>query len=153
LLAQHAIAQADVDRQTAAAQSAQAALAAADAALASAQLKLGFTQVRAPIDGRVSNVRVTPGNLVSSADVLTSVVSVNPVYVYFKVDEQSWLEINRLRARARQDGHTPLIGVSMELSDESGYPHAGRLDFVDNRLHTDSGTMQLRAVFENHDGL
>ncbi|SFL08894.1 efflux RND transporter periplasmic adaptor subunit [Rhodanobacter glycinis] len=153
LLAQHAIAKAEADRQTTAAQSAQAALAAANAALASAQLNLGFTQVRAPIDGRVSNVRVTPGNLVSSADVLTSVVSVNPVYVYFDVDEQTWLKLDHLRAKARQGGHVAHIGAAMELTDESGYPHAGQLDFVDNQLHVDSGTMRLRAVFNNHDGL
>ena len=153
LLAQHAIAQAEADRQFTAASSAQAALAAADAALANARLDLGFTQVRAPIDGRVSNDRVTPGNLVTSADVLTSVVSVDPVYVYFDVDEQAWLKLDHLRAKARRDGHAARIEASMELADESGYPHPGRLDFVDNQLNPGSGTMRLRAVFDNRDGL
>lgn len=153
LLAQHAIAQAEADRQTTAAQSAQAALAAADAALAAAKLNLGFTEVRAPIDGRVSNVRVTRGNLVNSNDVLTSVVSVNPVYVYFDVDEQTWLKLDHLRAQARASGHRARIEAAMELADESGYPHPGRLDFVDNQLQTDSGTMRLRAIFDNRSGL
>ncbi|MDO1529652.1 efflux RND transporter periplasmic adaptor subunit [Fulvimonas sp. R45] len=153
LLAQHAIAQAEADRQATAAQSAQAELAAAEAALASAKLNLGFTQVRAPIDGRVSNVRVTPGNLVGSSDVLTSVVSVNPVYVYFDVDEHTWLKLDHLRAAAHRDGRAPRIEAAMALADETGYPHAGRLDFVDNQLHADSGTMRLRAVFDNRDGL
>ena len=153
LLAQHAIAQAEADRQSTAAASAQAALAAADAALAAAKLDLGFTQVRAPIDGRVSNVRVTPGNLVGSNDVLTHVVSVNPVYVYFDVDEQTWLKLDHLRARAQQGGRTARITAAMELADESGYPHPGRLDFVDNQLRAGSGTMRLRAVFDNADGL
>lgn len=153
LLDQHAIAQEEADRLDTAAQSARATLAAADAALATAKLNLGFTEVRAPIDGRVSNVHITPGNLVGSSDVLTSVVSVNPVYVYFDVDEHTWLKLDHLRATATRDGHSPRIEAAMELADESGYPHAGRIDFVDNQLHTDSGTMRLRAVFDNKDSL
>lgn len=153
LLAQHAIAQEEADSQTTAAQSAQAALAAADAALAAAKLNLDFTLVRAPIDGRVSNFQVTPGNLVTSADVLTSVVSVNPVYVYFDVDEQTWLKLDHLRAEAARGNRSARIETAMELADESDYPHAGRLDFVDNQLHADSGTMRLRAVFDSQDGL
>jgi RND family efflux transporter MFP subunit len=153
LLDKHAISQEEADRQITAAQSAKAALAAADAALSAARLNLDFTDVRAPIDGRVSNARVTPGNLVTSNDVLTSVVSVNPVYAYFDVDEHTWLKLDHLRAAARSDGRTPRVRVAMGLSDEQGYPHEGRLDFVDNQLHTDSGTMRLRAVFDNAKGL
>jgi multidrug efflux system membrane fusion protein len=153
LLEQRATSQEDADRLDTAAQSARATLAAADAALAAARLNLGFTEVRAPIDGRVSNVNITPGNLVGSNDVLTSVVSVNPVYVYFDVDEHTWLKLDHLRAKATHDGNSPRIEASMELADESGYPHTGRIDFVDNQLHTDSGTMRLRAVFGNQDGL
>ncbi len=153
LLAQHAIAQQEADRLETTAQSARAQLGAATAALAAARLKLDFTTVRAPIDGRVSNARVTPGNLVTSNDVLTSVVSVNPVYVYFDVDEQTWLKLDHLRASAKQAGHNARIEAAMGLADESGYPHEGRLDFVDNQLHTGSGTMRLRAVFDNADGL
>ncbi|MBA2076960.1 efflux RND transporter periplasmic adaptor subunit [Rhodanobacter sp. PCA2] len=153
LLDQRAIAQEEADRLDTAAQSARASLAAADAALATAKLNLGFTEVRAPVDGRVSNVHITPGNLVTSADVLTSVVSVNPVYVYFDVDEHTWLKLDHLRASATRDGNSPRIEASMELADENGYPHTGRIDFVDNQLHTDSGTMRLRAVFDNKDSL
>ena len=116
-------------------------------------MNLDFTQVRSPIDGRVSNARVTPGNLVTSNDVLTSVVSVNPVYVYFDVDEQTWLKLDHLRAGAKQAGRNARIEAAMGLADEPGYPHEGRLDFVDNQLHTGSGTMRLRAVFDNADGL
>ncbi|EIL90734.1 RND family efflux transporter, MFP subunit [Rhodanobacter spathiphylli B39] len=153
LLAQHAIAKQEADRQDTTAQSARAQLGAATAALAAARLNLDFTRVRSPIDGRVSNARVTPGNLVTSSDVLTSVVSVNPVYVYFDVDEQTWLKLDHLRASAKQAGHNARIEAAMGLADESGYPHEGRLDFVDNQLHTGSGTMRLRAVFDNADGL
>ncbi|MEP7184702.1 MAG: efflux RND transporter periplasmic adaptor subunit [Rhodanobacter sp.] len=153
LLAQHAISQQEADRQGTAAASAHAQLAAATAALATARLNLDFTKVRSPIDGRVSNARVTAGNLVTSSDVLTSVVSVNPVYVYFDVDEQTWLKLDHLRAKAAQTGGDARIEATMGLADESGHPHAGRLDFVDNQLHTGSGTMRLRAVFDNADGL
>jgi RND family efflux transporter MFP subunit len=153
LLDKHAIAQEEADQQTTAAQSAQAALAAADAALAAARLNLDFTDVRAPIDGRVSNARVTPGNLVAPSDVLTSLVSVNPVYVYFDANEQTWLKLDHLRATARAQGRDAQMAVSMGLADETGYPHTGRLDFVDNALHSDSGTMRLRAVFDNVHGL
>jgi len=153
LLAQHAIAQQEADRQDTAEQSARAQLGAATAALAAARLNLDFTRVRAPIDGRVSNARVTPGNLVTSQDVLTSVVSVNPVYVYFDVDEQTWLKLDHLRANARLAGRSARIRVAMGLADESGHPHPGRLDFVDNQLHSSTGTIRLRAVFDNADGL
>lgn len=153
LLAQHAVAQQEADRQNTTEQSARAQLAAASAALAAARLNLEFTQVRAPIDGRVSNARVTAGNLVTSSDVLTSVVSVNPVYVYFDVDEQTWLKLDHLRSTAAQAGKGARIEATMGLADENGYPHDGRLDFVDNQLHVGSGTMRLRAVFDNHDGL
>ena len=153
LIDKHAIAREEADRLLTAAQSAQADLTAADAALASARLNLDFTDVRAPIDGRVSNAHVTAGNLVTSADVLTSVVSVDPVYVYFEADEHTWLKLNHLRANARRDGRTAQVAVAMGLVDEPDYPHAGRLDFVDNQVHGDSGTMRLRAVFDNDDGL
>ena len=153
LLVKHAIAKAEADRQITGAQSAQAALSAADAELSAARLDLDFTAVRAPIDGRVSNAHATPGNLVTSSDVLTSIVSVDPVYAYFNVDEHTWLKLDHLRAAARGQGRQPRVAVAMGLSDEQGYPHEGRLDFVDNQLHTDSGTMRLRAVFDNAERL
>jgi len=153
LLAQHAISQQEADRQATAEQSARAQLNATTAALAAARLNLDFTRVRSPIDGRVSNAQVTPGNLVTSDDVLTSVVSVNPVHVYFDVDEHTWLKLDHLRADAKLAGRSARIEAAMGLADETGYPHEGRLDFVDNQLHTGSGTMRLRAVFDNTNGL
>jgi RND family efflux transporter MFP subunit len=147
LLEQHAISREESDRLTTGAQSAKAQLASTSAALEAAKLNLGFTEVRAPIDGRVSNALVTPGNLVTSNDVLTSVVSVNPVYAYFDVDEHSYLKLEQLR---RERGVAPK--VAMALSNEQGFPHAGRIDFVDNQLRPGSGTIRLRAVFDNADG-
>jgi membrane fusion protein, multidrug efflux system len=153
LLAQHAISQEDADSMTTSEQSATATLAAATAALANAKLNLDWTDVRAPIDGRVSNARIKQGNLVSSSDVLTSVVSVNPIYVYFDVDEQTWLKLDRLSRDANRDGRTARIEATMGLADEQGYPHVGHIDFVDNQLQTNSGTMRLRAVFDDEGGL
>jgi RND family efflux transporter MFP subunit len=153
LLAQHAISQEEADSQNTAEQSAKASLAASTAALATAKLNLDWTQVRAPIDGRVSNAHIQAGNLVSSSDVLTSVVSVNPVYAYFDVDEQTWLKIDRLRRDAIKNGRTPRIEATMGLADEHGYPHEGRIDFVDNQVRPGSGTMRLRAVFDDENGL
>lgn len=146
LLAQHAIAKEEADRQQTAAQSAKAQVASTGAALDAAKLNLGFTEIRAPIDGRVSNALVTPGNLVTSNDVLTSVVSIDPIYAYFDVDEHSYLKFDRLR---REHGGSPQI--SMALADEKGFPHTGRVDFVDNQLRAGSGTIRLRAVFDNAD--
>ncbi|MBT2119281.1 efflux RND transporter periplasmic adaptor subunit [Dyella sp. LX-66] len=147
LLEQHAISREEGDRLSTAAQSAKAQLASTGAALDAAKLNLGFTEVRAPVDGRVSNALITPGNLVTSNDVLTSVVSVNPVYAYFDVDEHSYLKLEQLR---RERGVAPK--VAMALSNEEGFPHAGRIDFVDNQLRAGSGTIRLRAVFDNADG-
>jgi membrane fusion protein, multidrug efflux system len=146
LLEQHAIAKEEADRQQTAAQSAKAQVASTTAALDAAKLNLGFTEIRAPIDGRVSNALVTPGNLVTSSDVLTSVVSIDPIYAYFDVDEHSYLKFDRQR---REHGGSPQI--SMALADEKGFPHTGRVDFVDNQLRAGSGTIRLRAVFDNAD--
>lgn len=146
LLEQKAVSKEEADRQQTAAVTAQSQVAATTAALASARLNREFTEVRAPIDGRVSNALITAGNLVTPNDVLTSVVSVNPVYAYFDVDEQAYLKLDRLR---RERGHAP--DVSMGLADEQGFPHAGHIDFVDNQLRTGTGTIRLRAVFDNAD--
>lgn len=148
LVAQHAISREEADRLNTAATSAQAQIGAATAALETAHLNRGFTEVRAPIDGRVSNAPVTAGNLVTPSDVLTSVVSVNPVYAYFDVDEHSFLALDRLRR-----DHHAAPKVRMALADESGFSHTGTIDFVDNQLSTGSGTIRLRAVFDNTAGI
>ncbi|WP_246792440.1 efflux RND transporter periplasmic adaptor subunit [Burkholderia perseverans] len=150
LLEQHAVSREEADRQATAERSARAQVTAAMAALDVAKLNLGYTQVRSPIDGRVSNALITQGNLVTSNDVLTSVVSVSPIYAYFDVDEQSYL--NLLRTLDPEAAKTKRIQVAMALADEDGYPHPGRIDFVDNQLRESSGTIRLRAVFDNGDG-
>jgi len=146
LLDQHAVSREEADRMSTASQSAKGQVAADTAALENARLNREFTEVRAPIDGRVSNALITAGNLVTPNDVLTSVVSVNPVYAYFDVDEHSFLKLDRLR---REHGAAPQI--AMALADETGFPHSGRIDFVDNQVRAASGTIRLRAVFDNSD--
>jgi len=145
LLAKHVIAQQDFDQLATAAQSSRDDIGAAQAALEAARLNLEFTQVRAPIDGRVSRMLITPGNLVTTASVLTTVVSDDPVYAYFDADEQTYLRF----AHDAGHGDSP---VYLGLIDEQGYPHQGRLDFLDNRVDPNSGTIRARAVFDNRDG-
>jgi multidrug efflux system membrane fusion protein len=144
LLGKHVIAQQDFDQLEATANSSTDDIGAAAAALEAARLNLEFTQVRSPIDGRVSRMLITPGNLVATTSVLTTVVSDDPVYAYFDADEQTYLRF----AHAR-DGANP---VYMGLVDEQDYPHEGRLDFLDNQVDAHSGTIRARAVFDNHDG-
>jgi len=147
LIEQHAVSREEADRLDTAAASAKAQVASVQAALDNARLNLSFTEVRAPVDGKVSNAQITAGNLVTPSDTLTSVVTVDPMYVYFDVDEQTFLKLDRLR---RQNGRAP--DVEMGLADEEGYPHAGKIDFVDNQVRAGAGTIRLRAVFPNADG-
>ena len=130
---------------------------AAQAALDSARLDLEYTQVRAPIDGRVSRALLTEGNYASGVagggTLLTMLVSVDPVYVYADVDENSLLKFNTL-AQAKKletdgDGKVP---VMLQLADESDYPHQGYIESFDNRLDPNTGSILLRAVFPNPDG-
>jgi RND family efflux transporter MFP subunit len=127
------------------------------AMLDSARLDLEYTQVRAPISGRLSRAFLTEGNYVSgsagSASLMTTIVSVNPVYVYADVDEDSYLKFNQL-VRAKQLGNDDdgKIPVQMELADETNFPHAGSVESFDNHLDSDMGSILVRAVFTNDDG-
>ena len=147
LVEQHAVSREEADRLDTAAASAKAQVASVQAALDNARLNLSFTEVRSPVDGKVSNAQITAGNLVTPSDTLTSVVTVDPMYVYFDVDEQTFLKLDRLR---RQNGRAP--EVEMGLADEEGYPHVGKIDFIDNQVRAGAGTIRLRAVFPNGDG-
>jgi RND family efflux transporter MFP subunit len=128
----------------------------AKAALDSAKLDLEYTEVRAPIDGRVSRALLTEGNYVSgtagSASLLTTVVSVNPVYVNADIDEETLLKFNELvsskKLGATDSGRIP---VELQLADESDFPHKGHIESFDNRLDPNTGSILLRAVFANDD--
>jgi RND family efflux transporter MFP subunit len=128
----------------------------AKAALDTAELDLQYTEVRAPIDGRVSRALLTEGNYVSgsasSASLLTTVVSVNPVYVYADIDEDTLLKFNSL-VESKKLGVTDggRVPVELQLADESDFPHKGYIESFDNRLDPNTGSILLRAVFANDD--
>src|SRR5690606_18488553 len=149
---QHAISTEELDQREAAVAQAEAAVRAAAASRDVAALELEFTEVRAPISGRAGRALVTPGNLVSTAPnatVLTTIVSMDPVYVVFEGDEQTYLRFTR-EARTRGAAPSP---VRVGLSGEDGYPHEGKLDFLDNRVDPATGTITARAVLPNPDRL
>ncbi|HKC45313.1 MAG TPA: efflux RND transporter periplasmic adaptor subunit, partial [Burkholderiales bacterium] len=122
---------------------------AGEAALTTARLNLSYTRITAPVNGRVSKAEITVGNLVQgevpNSPVLTTVVSTNPVYASFEADEAAYLKyIGKARGGA--------LTVAIGLADEDGFPHAGRLEFVDNRVDRQSGTVRMRAVVDNKSG-
>ncbi|MCP2091874.1 UNVERIFIED_ORG: RND family efflux transporter MFP subunit [Paraburkholderia sediminicola] len=147
LLTQSAISQEASEQLDTAASTSRSKALATRAQLDAAQLNLSFTEVRAPIDGKVSYAMITAGNLVTPDAVLTRVVSLDPIYGYFDVDEQSYLTLQHFR----DDGHS-VPEVAMALADEHDFTHVGHLDFVDNQLDSGSGTIRLRAVFANAQG-
>ncbi|MCB1537411.1 MAG: efflux RND transporter periplasmic adaptor subunit [Rhodospirillales bacterium] len=143
-----------LDQRRAARDSAVAAVAAAQAAVDSAKLDLAYTRITAPIDGRIGRALVTPGNLVAAGqNVLTSIVSIDPIYFYFNIDEPTYLAYARRVADPAQTGGTPKIPVDLGLGDEKDYPYAGAVDFIDNTLAQGTGTMRARAVVPNANGL
>jgi multidrug efflux system membrane fusion protein len=143
LLARNATSREEFEQLAADAAVAEAELASVAAALEAAELNLSFTQVTAPISGRISRAIVTVGNLVEPSTVLTTLVSISPVYAYFDIDEHTYLKIVSPNAAA---------DVQVGLIDEDGYPHHARLDFVDNRVDADHGTIRARAVLDNSTG-
>jgi multidrug efflux system membrane fusion protein len=150
-----AISNEDHDRRGSFAQESAASVAAVEAALRAAELNLEFTQVTSPINGRVSRAIVTEGNLVSSgpgeATLLTTVVSLDPVYAYFDADEQIYLKYTAGSDKTRNRGSIDRR-IRMALANEEGFPREGQLDFLDNQLDNATGTIRGRAVFRNTDG-
>ncbi|HLP75362.1 MAG TPA: efflux RND transporter periplasmic adaptor subunit, partial [Candidatus Paceibacterota bacterium] len=135
----------------------KAALAGAEAARDFAKLDLEYTEVRAPIDGRVSRALLTEGNYVSgtagNTSLLTTLVSIDPVYVYADIDEETLLKFNTLMLEKKMEtdanGHVP---VDLQLADETDFPHHGYVESFDNRLDRNTGSILLRAVFPNDSG-
>jgi len=159
LVTVQAISREEYDARVSAAAQGGSSVRAAEAAVAMARLNLEWTRVRAPISGRVSNAMVTEGNLVQAgppgATLLTTVVSLDPIYVYFDSDEQTFLKYGALaRAGLRQSSHVAQTPVHLGLANENGgFPHRGYVDFLDNQLDSRSGTIRTRAVFSNRDRL
>jgi membrane fusion protein, multidrug efflux system len=158
LVKAQAVSQEEQDSRLTLVSEARAAVAAAEAAVRAAQLDLGFTKVRSPIGGRTGRAEVTEGNLVtagpSGSTLLTTVVSLDPIYVYFEGDESAYLRYAHLdRSGERPSSRTARNPVQIGLADEEGFPHRGWMDFVDNRLDQATGTIRARAVVPNRDRL
>jgi RND family efflux transporter MFP subunit len=136
----------------------QAAVRAAEAALAAAKLELEFTAIRAPISGRVSDARVTEGNLVTGgtkdATLLTTIVALDPIYCEIDVDERSALKYREMhKTGERTSALFTRIPAEMALTNQEGWPHKGQIDFVDNQVNPTTGTIRARGVFPNADRL
>jgi multidrug efflux system membrane fusion protein len=152
---QRAISNEAVDNRRAQQQQTAAQVASVQAALTRAQLDVQYTKVTAPIDGRVSYAMVTEGNFVNAGQSeLTSVVSTDAMYAYFDLDEQTYLKYDRLASAGKRvdardtNADNP---VYMGLANDTGYPHIGHIDFVDNRINQQTGTIRIRARFTNQD--
>src|SRR5882724_9809783 len=157
LLSNHAISTEEAEAREARFKEAKAALLVAQAARDTARLDLDYTEIRAPVDGRVSRALITTGNYVSgipgAASILTTLVSVDPMYVYADVDENSLLKFNALVAAQKLEGASDgKIPVQLQLAHEEGFPHQGSIESLDNRLDPNTGGILLRAVFPNGDG-
>lgn len=153
---ERAIAQREFDERTNGLREAEANLRAAEAALQSAKLNLGYTQVRAPIAGRIGRIEINAGNLVAAgpgAPVLTTLVSVSPIYASFDADEQVIVRaLKDLPGGASARAQIERIAVQMGTAATTQLPFEGRLQLVDNQVDTRSGTIRVRAVFDNKDG-
>jgi multidrug efflux system membrane fusion protein len=157
LLQDHAISQKEYDDSLNAQSEADANLRAAKAQLQTAQLSLGYTQVRAPVSGRVGKLEITTGNLVAAgpgAPVLTTLVSLSPIYASFDADEQVVTRaLHDLPGSAASRSQIEQIPVEMGLAADSDTPIKGHLQLVDNQVDAKSGTVRVRAVFDNADGV
>jgi RND family efflux transporter MFP subunit len=144
-----AVSEEELDERKSTVAQSEANVSGSQAALEAAALNLNFTKVSSPIDGRVSRAEVTRGNLVTGGNnggtLLSSVVSMDPIYIYFDADEQSYL-------RYSQNSHDSGKPVQVGLANEDGFPHTGTVDFVDNQLNPQTGTIRARAVLQNKDG-
>jgi RND family efflux transporter MFP subunit len=152
-----AVSREEYDQRVNASREARASVDAARAAVEAARLNVEFTRITSPIAGRVSKAIVTAGNLVtggsSAATLLTTVVSIDPIYVTFEGDEQVYLKYSELARRGdRPSSRDAANPVLMELANEQDFPHRGAMVFVDNQIDPRTGTIRARASFDNKDG-
>jgi multidrug efflux system membrane fusion protein len=155
LITDRAVSQGELDQARMEAQQADADVLAARANLSKAELDLGFTRITSPITGRAGEARVKAGNLVAPSEtLLTTVVSVDPVYVTFTGDERAYLRYQELaRSGNRESSRDVRNPVLIGLANEEGFPHRGEVDFVDNALNPATGTIRARAIVPNPDGI
>ena len=154
LRGKNTISASEFDQKAATYQGSSAAARSAEAAKNAAALNLEFTQIKSPIDGRVSDARITLGNLVQPGagpeSVLTTVVSVDPIYAKVDADENAVLKYVKLSEEGKRvSARTAKIPAFVELGNETGFPHEGYIDFVDNRLDPGTGTVRARVVLKN----
>jgi multidrug efflux system membrane fusion protein len=145
LLSEKAIAQREFDEAASSLKELDANARAAQASFEAAKLNLSYTQVRSPIDGRVSKAEITVGNLIDPAAILTSVVSTDRIYASFDGDEDTYLRVGALSHNGQP------VTVKVGLANEKGFPHEGKLEFVDNQLDPQTGSVRMRATFANID--
>jgi len=149
------ISQRDFDGRVNAYREAEANLTAAEAALQTAKLNLGYTEIRAPVSGRVGKLEITVGNLIAAGPgtpVLTTLVSVNPIYASFNADEQVVTRALRTLADESTPSEIGRIPVQMGTGTTDGTPYKGKMQLIDNQVDARSGTVRVRAVFDNADG-
>ena len=139
-----AVSRQEFDQMNSSARTTQADIKTAEAALRTARLNLEYASVRAPITGRTSRANITAGNLVNDQTVLTTITGTAKVYAYFDISEQTYLRVMAGPEKAPR--------VRMGLTSETGHPHDGRVDFIDNRLNAQTGAIRLRASFDNSKG-
>ena len=155
LLSARAISEEEADTRVSDERVARATVEQAEAAVQAAKLNVEFTQVRAPITGRISRKLVTEGNLINGGTggtLLTTIVSLDPIYCYAEADEQSFLKYTRLAQEGKRPSSRQVRNPAyLALADETGFPHKGYIDFVDNQLDPNTGTIRGRAVFPNPD--
>ena len=154
LIRAQVIAPSDYDSTRASYAEADASLKAAEAAVETSRLNLEWTEVRAPITGRVSRMNVTVGNLVNGgsgqATTLTTIVSIDPLYCYLNVPESTALRYQEIALQQeKSDVAGAKVGCFLQLENETNFPHQGVIDFVDNQVDVNTGTVQIRAVFDN----
>lgn len=154
----NAVSKMEVDQRRAAAQQAAARVQAAKAKVAEAELQLSYTEIRAPIDGRVGVQQVDVGNLVGAPgtpNLLTTIADSRPIYVYFDVPER--LLVGRLREiRTRpvdEQDMRPTLKIALQVEGDEGFPHEGAIDFVDNEVNSKTGTIRVRGILSNDNGL
>jgi RND family efflux transporter MFP subunit len=150
LLPTRSIAQGDYDQIVGDFKEAEASVKTAQSSLRLAALNLEFTKVRAPFDGRVSKQLIDPGNMVQADQTpLTTLVTMDPIYAYFDIDERTMLQLRRMRREGGVKLQHQTIEVYLELADEKDYPHKGTIDFADNSMDQATGTRRFRGVFSN----
>lgn len=155
LLKEVAISEEEYDTRSKNLVQAAASVESAKAAMELAQLNVDFTEIRAPIAGRISRKLITEGNLVTAdSTILATIVSVDPIYVYLDADERSVLKYRRLSIEGkRESARDTQIVLEMALIDEPGFPHSGYIDYVDPEVNPETGTTRARGVFANPNDL